>query len=158
MRGLLLRLITAGVVLTLLIPAPAAPADLLVVASRYVGQTERGNRGTLKALLGVDPRLVKWCGAFVAAMARKAGYRPPGAHNIAASWSRFGRSVGVKNARRGDVVVLRGHVTIFTKFKGGKICGIGGNQSNAVRESCYPMRRVVTVRRPRRRQNRKMKK
>lgn len=136
----------------LIVPAtysPAASADLLNAARQYVGQTERGSRKALKRLIGVDPRVTKWCGAFLGYVVRKAGYKAPPGHNLAASWTRFGKAVKLKNARKGDVIVLRGHVTIFTRFAGGKVCGIGGNQSNAVQESCYAMRRVVSVRRPR---------
>ena len=131
--------------------SPASSADLLAAARQYVGQTERGSRKALKRLIGVDPRVTRWCGAFLSAMARKAGYKPPAGHNLARSWSSFGKPVKLKSARKGDVIVLRGHVTIFTRFAGGKVCGIGGNQSNAVQESCYSLRRVVSVRRPRRR-------
>lgn len=138
----------------LIVPAtysPAASADLLVAARQYVGQTERGSRKALKRILGVDPAVTRWCGAFLSMIARKAGYRLPASHNVAGSWRAFGHPVKLKNARRGDVVVLRGHVTVFSRFRGREVCGIGGNQSNAVQESCYAMRRVVAVRRPRRR-------
>lgn len=129
-------------------PLKSQSADLLVTAKQYIGQSERTNRKSLRNLLGVDPAITRWCGAFLSFVARRSGYRLPASHNQAAGWRSFGSAVKLKNARSGDVVVLRGHVTIFTRFAGAKVCGIGGNQSNTVRESCYSQRRVVAVRRP----------
>lgn len=140
------RILTA-LTIVLFLSTPAMPSDLYTTAKQYIGMSERGSRKSLRKMLGVDPVRVQWCGAFLGLVARKAGYRLPASHNIAASWSRFGRSVSLKQAKRGDIVVLRGHVTIFSGFAKGKVCGVGGNQSNAVRESCYRTSRVVAVRR-----------
>ncbi len=129
-------------------PSLAQSADLLVAVKPYVGQHERANRKSLRRMLGVDPVITKWCGALLSAVARKSGYKVPAAGNQAASWRSFGTGVKLKHARKGDVVVMRGHVTIFTRFAKGKVCGIGGNQKNSVIESCYPQGRVVAVRRP----------
>ncbi len=130
-------------------PMQLSASNILDVAQKHVGLSERNNRKALKKMLGVDPVKTQWCGAALAYFARKAGYKPPSGHNVAASWSRFGRSVSMRQIKRGDVVVLRGHVTVFTRAMKGKICGVGGNQSNAIKESCYKTSRVVAVRRAR---------
>jgi uncharacterized protein (TIGR02594 family) len=142
------RLLTA-LTIAMLLSTPAASADLYATAKQYIGLHERTNRKSLRKMLGVDPVRVQWCGAFLAMAARKAGYKPPSGANVAASWSRFGRSVSMRQAKRGDVVVMRGHVTVFTRIVKGKVCGVGGNQSNAIKESCYKTSRVVAVRRAR---------
>lgn len=137
----------AALTIAMLLSTPAASSDLYATAKQYIGMTERGHRKSLRKMLGVDPVRVQWCGAMMAFVARKAGYKPPVGANVAASWARFGRAVSLKQAKRGDVVVLRGHVTVFTKLVKGKICGVGGNQSNAIKESCYRTSRVIAVRR-----------
>lgn len=124
-----------------------AGQTLLIAARSHVGLSERRDAAKIKRLIGVNPRRTPWCGAFVGAMARKIGRKPPAGYMRAASWRRWGRAVPLSAARPGDVVVLHRHVTIFTRRTKGRVCGIGGNQSNKVRESCYRANRVVTVRR-----------
>jgi uncharacterized protein (TIGR02594 family) len=128
--------------------APSGYGDLSKIAAGYSGLHERTDRKKLSRLVGVDPTRVPWCGAFAAAVAGKAGYEPPRHHLAAISWTRFGRPVKLSKARPGDVVVMRNHVTFFTRSSRGRVCGIGGNQGNAVRESCYSAGRVKAVRRP----------
>lgn len=124
------------------------PADSL---SRLSGMHERENRAQLRRMLGVDPARTPWCGAAAAWAVKRAGRKPPTEPMHARSWRKYGRAVAISNARRGDVVLLRNrrghHVSIVTHMAQGKICAIGGNQSNRVQESCYSMRNVVAVRR-----------
>lgn len=133
--------------IALLYAAPADAGTLLNAAKRYTGLHERTNNATLRKMLGVNPAAVKWCGYFVGAVVRKLGGKVPAGYPRAISWRNAGRAVTITSARAGDVVVMRNHVTIYTRRSGSKVCGIGGNQGNKVRESCYPTKRVVAVRR-----------
>ena len=141
LRALVLALLLLGA-------TPASAAQLLNVAQKYVGLHERTHNATLRKLLGVNPRAVKWCGYFMTAVVRKVGGKVPASSARAISWRTVGKPVTLKSARRGDLLVMRSHVTIYTgKRKGNRICGLGGNQSNAVRESCYSAGRIIAIRR-----------
>lgn len=127
----------------------AASSNPLRIAEGYIGYSEVKHRAKLRRLMGVDPRR-PWCGAFAGAIIRKAGRKPPKAHNIAISWLRFGKPVRISQARPGDVVVVRSvrnHVGFFHSVRKGKVCLISGNSNNRVRLSCYAMGRVKGVRR-----------
>ncbi len=125
----------------------ANAADLLSVMSRYEGMHEVRNRKALKAMLKIDPRRIPWCGAMLTYVVKKAGKRPPAGSLRAASWKHYGKAVKRSQARRGDVVVVRGgrHVIVFQKWSGNRACGKGGNTSNRVKTACYGG--VVAVRR-----------
>ena len=139
--------VTIAVALCLFLLPITVEASPLSVAKQYVGMHERHNTKALKAVLGVNPARVKWCGAFVGAMVRKTGRKPPSGYLKASNWRNYGTRVPLKAARPGDIVVMRSHVTIYTRRTKGKVCGIGGNQSNRVKESCYSQRKVIGVRR-----------
>lgn len=141
------NLMRALALIAVLLIAVPAEAGMLDQAKRYVGMSERTHARALKAVIGVNPRRVPWCGAFVGAMARKTGRKPPAGYMRAAGWRKWGRAVPISIARPGDVVVMRHHVTIFSRKAKGRVCGIGGNQKNTVRESCYRASRVIAVRR-----------
>jgi hypothetical protein len=72
---------------------------------------------------------------------------------MAASWRKFGQPVGVRSARRGDVVVIRTgrrfHVSLFDHIDPRRqyVYLFGGNQSNRVQLSRYRASSVVAVRR-----------
>jgi len=121
--------------------------DMATIAGEYDGLHEREDRAELTRLVAVDPARVPWCGAFAAAVATKAGHKPPAGHLQARQWATFGYATGTP--RRGDVVVMRNHVTFYTRTVGGRVCGIGGNQGNAVQEGCFSARSVIAIRRPR---------
>jgi uncharacterized protein (TIGR02594 family) len=127
---------------------PSYAADLLIAAKPYIGQHERKNRKSLKKSLGVDPVRIKWCGAFMSLVTKRAGYKTPKNQNMARSWASFGKKVSLRNIRKGDVLVMRNHVTIYTRKSKSKVCGVGGNQGNSVKESCYSTGKVIAVRRP----------
>lgn len=124
--------------------------ELYDAAARFQGMHERGNNGSLRRLLGVNPARVPWCGYFLGAVAKRAGKAVPRGYPAARSWTRHGRSVRLSQARRGDIVVLggrRNHVGLFHGRAKGRVCLLGGNQSNQVKVSCYPANRVRAVRR-----------
>ena len=140
-------IITAMVALSL---SGHAHAGTLEIAKRYIGLSETKHRKQLKALIGVDPRRTPWCGAYLTAVIRKAGKRPPRGSFMAASWLGYGKAVRLSQARPGDIVVVRSvrnHVGIFHHRQAGKVCLVSGNSRNAVRIGCYPASRVKGVRR-----------
>jgi uncharacterized protein (TIGR02594 family) len=120
--------------------------DMATLAGKYDGLHERKDRAVLTRLGGVDPYSTPWCGAFAAHVVTEAGHEPPAGHLKASQWATFGRAA--RTPSRGDVVVMRNHVTFYTRTVGGRVCGIGGNQGNAVREGCFSARSVIAVRRP----------
>lgn len=131
-------------------PAPTQ-AGILMQARHYVGLHETRNRKALKRLLGINPAHQSWCGAFVAAVVRKAGKQPPSASNQARSWLHYGNRVSLRAARAGDIVVLRlrhsYHVAILSAIGNGAVRVIGGNQNNRVQISVFSASAVVAIRR-----------
>ncbi len=97
--------------------------------------------------LDEDGRNTSWCGCFAAAMARRAGYKPPNSAYRASEWETWGKAVTIQDARPGDVVVFNHHVTILSGFCGKFAECVGGNQSNAVKLSRYQTKNIRTIRR-----------
>lgn len=95
-----------------------------------------------------------WCAAFVGAMLQRVGLEHTGALN-ARSYLEWGEPVALDEAREGDVVVFwrdsraswKGHVGFFVRREGTNIIVLGGNQSDQVKESAYPVGRLLGVRR-----------
>jgi uncharacterized protein (TIGR02594 family) len=141
MRKILLGLTALSFIL---ISTPSH-AEMISAAEKVVGLHERTHRSTLRKMMGVDPARTPWCGYAMAYFARKAGYTPPKGYPRARNWINAGRKV--TKAQRGDVVVMRRHVGIFTRYNNGRICLLGGNQGNSVRESCYKRGTVIGIRR-----------
>lgn len=143
--------LAAGLFFSSLLSPINADAGLLFQATRFIGLHESNNQGALKRLLGINPRARAWCGAFVAAMVRKTGRTPPAGFQMAKSWVHFGRKVSFRNAKPGDVVVLRSkrsyHVAILVRVHKGFIEAVSGNQSNSVRVSKFRTDKIVAVRR-----------
>lgn len=129
----------------------AEAAGTYHIAKRYVGLHERKHTGKLKKYIGVNPRRTPWCGAFVATVSKRAGKKVPSGHLKAANWKRVGKGVSLKNARKGDIVVIRTkrgyHVGFYVGRKNGRVQVLGGNQSNMVKVSNYRVGSVKTVRR-----------
>jgi len=125
--------------LSLLALTAPAQADMLSVMSKYEGMSETRNRKALSRMVGVDVRRIPWCGAMLTYVAKKSGKRPPAGSFRAISWTKYGKPVKPRNAKRGDVAIVRGgrHVIVFTHWQGNRICGVSGNSSNAVRSACY---------------------
>lgn len=129
----------------------ASPSSykLFSFASNYEGLSERKNPKQIQALTGVNPRVTPWCAAFINGVLKEKGYKTSGS-NAAISFRHYG--VKTNSPEIGDIVVLRGHVGFFAGFKiinGVKHVGIlGGNQSNRVKVSYYPIKRVLSYRSP----------
>lgn len=116
----------------------------------YFGATDHGP---------VAAKLPAWCGAFAAYCVRTGGGEVPRGSAEAVSWKAWGsRSLplGSHDVPVGAVVVLTpapgtatsGHVGFFTGFSadGAKLELLGGNQSDAVRLSQFPVTRVAAIR------------
>lgn len=126
-------------------------AGVYSIARGYVGLHEKKHTSRLKKSIGVNPRRTPWCGAFVGSVAKRAGKRVPSGHLRALNWRGVGRAVTLKNARKGDVVVVRTkyghHVGFYSSVKNGRVQLLGGNQSNQVKISNYRIRSIVSIRR-----------
>jgi uncharacterized protein (TIGR02594 family) len=147
LRCRVVRALIYALMLAAASPTPVHAAGLLNAAKAYMGLDERANTATLSRILGVNPRRVPWCGFFVAAMVKRMGGKLPEGHGRAIAWKSAGRAVTLTSARPGDIVVMGRHVMIYSKRDGKRVCGVGGNQSNKVRETCYSANRVLAVRR-----------
>lgn len=130
----------------LLFNAPAH-SSTLSIAQKYMGMHERTNRAALKRMLTIDPVRVPWCAAYATFVIRKAGRKPPRSPFMARSWLRYGKPVKLSWARAGDIVVTGRHVGFFHSRSKGRVCLVGGNQTNRVQLSCYAAGRVRGVRR-----------
>jgi uncharacterized protein (TIGR02594 family) len=91
-----------------------------------------------------------WCAVFI-----NAGFFLNGIKGLrsarARDWLEFGRPA--KSPEIGDVVVFQwddgsNHVAYFLALEDDRVQVIGGNQSNAVTETTYPLRNVAGFRRP----------
>lgn len=94
-----------------------------------------------------------WCAAFVGAMLKRAGMEGTG-KLTARSYLEWGVPVELADAREGDVLVFKrgtsawqGHVTFFVRRAGTHIECLGGNQSDQVKVSRYPLVDLLGVRR-----------
>ena len=97
---------------------------------------------------------IPWCSSFMNAMAQDVGLEHTGKAN-ARSWLSIG--VEVENPVISDVVIFwrenrnswKGHVGIFMGYRYDKryIAVLGGNQSNEVNISLYPISRLLGFRR-----------
>ncbi len=128
-----------------------AHAGAYAIAKKYMGLHEAKHNGKLRKYLGINPRKTPWCGAFVGTVMKRAGKDRPSGYMRAASWKTSGKAVSLKNARKGDVVVVRTkrghHVGFYSSRKNGKVQLLGGNQSNRVQISNYSVKSVQAVRR-----------
>jgi len=134
------------------VPVHSSPL-IYKTALAYKGLHERKNNKRLRGFLGVNPRRTPWCGAFMKAVLEKAGEgsEVPVSPLRAVSWKEAGNKVDLSRAKKGDVVVLRfrrgNHVGIYVTQAKGRIYVLGGNQSNSVRVSSYPVKSIRAIRR-----------
>lgn len=119
--------------------------DIVALAKDYEGLDEKKNRKALREVTGVDPVRTPWCAAFINALLEKRGMRGSDSN---AALSFLGWGVKTHDPQSGDIVVMRGHVTIFVAFGEDRktFYGIGGNQNDGVEVVEYPVRRVLSYR------------
>lgn len=140
------------------------------LAQRFIGVSEASGPTSnphVLAMLRMDQEWpegddVPWCSAFMNYIAWL--LRLPRSKDLRArSWLKVGYAVDLENAEAGfDVVVLKrgtgkqpgpevidapGHVGLFAGREGSKIFILGGNQSDSVNVSAYPVASVLGIRR-----------
>lgn len=91
-----------------------------------------------------------WCSSFVNKCMVETDVEGT---NSARAKSWLGWGVELKEPRKGCVMIIRRgvaghHVTLFDSLKGGSAIGLGGNQSDSVRRSPYPVSKVLGYRWP----------
>jgi uncharacterized protein (TIGR02594 family) len=150
---LLLLAMTCCILAILLDNADASQARYQALKSME-GWHEKSNRKAIQSRIGVNPSRVPWCGYAVAYSIKKAGGKPPANYASGNGYVRYGKAVKLSQARKGDIVTVRSsrarsgsHVGIFSHKQKGRVCLIGGNQSNRVQVSCYRAASVRSVRR-----------
>jgi uncharacterized protein (TIGR02594 family) len=122
----------------------AVRADVVNIAARYDGMEEHRNRVALKRIIGIDPVRKPWCGAWLGAVVKQSGRKPPQGYALSFSWKNCGHRAG---PRRGAIAVFRhGHVGVVESIKNGKVCVWSANWRNRVGLSCRKMRTVLTYR------------
>src|SRR5512135_2328080 len=90
---------------------------------------------------------VPWCAAFVGWCLKQADIRPSGSA-AAASYEEWGRDLG-DEPEIGCVVVMNHHVTFYVGYNDdATIQGLGGNQSDRIKVSNYPVAKVISYRWP----------
>lgn len=135
-------------------------AVIMAAAAGYLGVREHPGRASNPAVEVFFARAghpgltddVPWCAAFVGAVLAEVGL--PGSGSLMArSYLRWGREVGMAEARPGDVVVLargrgpQGHVGFLVRFEGDRVVLRGGNQSDAVSDAGHPAASILGIRR-----------
>ena len=132
------------------------------VAEQFNGWTSNSHRHQLTTFMGVDPKRVAWCAAFVNAVLKQNGFSDSQSL-MASSYLTYGSRTD--NPQPGDVVVFSrlasgqatGHVGFYVdtiEQDGVKyVLSLGGNQDGGVNISAYPARKVQAYRRPKPEQN-----
>lgn len=133
------------------------------LAEKDIGMKEiKGRRHNKKVLsmfkdVGhdeIDNDETSWCAAAVGSWLERAGI--PGTGSLAArSYQKWGFGVELADAKPGDVVVFwrvdpnswQGHVGLYVSHNDTHVQVLGGNQSNQVKISNYPVDRLLAVRR-----------
>ncbi len=96
---------------------------------------------------------VPWCASFICWVVEKCGFESTNSAR-ARSYEKWGVDV-TKSPLPGDVVVFwrdtlasgKGHVTILVKKVGNFLYCVGGNQSDSVNLTAYPMTKLRSIRR-----------
>ncbi len=108
-------------------------SSVLSEAARFIGQ---GNvTGSHRA----------WCADFANFVLQRTGHKASGSGAVS-SMLHVGQRVATP--AKGDLVVMRSHVTIFAGYGGRGFYGLGGNQHHQVRMSNFPLNSVVAFVRP----------
>ncbi|MDH4078910.1 MAG: TIGR02594 family protein [Nitrospira sp.] len=139
------------------------------LAQRFVGIAEVPDQASnphILAMLRLDDDWpqgdeVAWCSAFLNYVAWLLRL-PRSKDLLARSWLRIGQAVSIEDALVGfDVVVFKrrdrdpgsdvidapGHAGFFAGRDGNSVLVLGGNQSDSVNVSPYPIKRLLGVRR-----------
>ena len=139
------------------------------LAQRYIGIEEVGGELDNPVILGMlkldnkwpEHDEVPWCSAFVNRIAWLCRH-PRSKSLMARSWLTVGKGITLDQAEPGDIIILKrgsgeqpgpevldapGHVGFYAGRFAGFIEVLGGNQSDTVKVSRYPVKRLLGVRR-----------
>lgn len=132
------------------------------VAARFVGLEEvpgDQSNALVLGMLRLDAKWVKgddtpWCSAFVNFIAFLLG-KPRSKSLAARSWLTVGQPVELKDAQRGDDVVIlkrglnpaQGHVGFYAGRSNDRVLVLGGNQADEVSIAPFHISDVLGVRR-----------
>lgn len=143
-----------------LLPQTTRPAPWLAVAVKEIGVKEypgkdihpriRDYLATVNNLSAIEKSSdeTAWCSCFINWCTEEVGFN--GTDSAwAKSWGNWRKATGIDKANAGDIAVFDrssaaasgGHVAIYIDADAstGQVLVLGGNQSNAVRYSRYPM-------------------
>lgn len=141
------------------------------IAETYLGERAVDNREDLSRFMGThgqqmtdgsgrpfDPSKEAWCAAFLISTLDGAGIKTDGLTPGVTSFEDYGTGVAKKDARRGDIIIVRDkdgpcHVTMVDRVDSGGIHTIGGNQgftkgNRGVTESYVSDGAIYDIRRP----------
>jgi uncharacterized protein (TIGR02594 family) len=108
--------------------------------------------------LGVQQRMLPWCGAFAAFCMQKSGNPVPAGAAAARSWKNWGVGLefGSQDIPQGAVVVISpsegtgttGHVAFFVQLdpSGKTVQLLGGNQHDMLKRSSFPISKIAAIR------------
>jgi uncharacterized protein (TIGR02594 family) len=138
-----------------------SPIDLYVCAQAEVGVAETsGVKHTTRIVeyhqttaLQATSDETPWCASFVNWCLKQCGIE-----GTNSAWARsflgWGQNIPLREAQKGDIVVLSrgtnnrlGHVAFYHAHDKNYVMLLGGNQSNRVKVSSYPISRILSVRR-----------
>jgi uncharacterized protein (TIGR02594 family) len=136
-------------------------AELYIHARKDLGLAEvPGGRSHPRIALAIqlaaswldrDDSKTAWCGCIRGLWGLETGTGVPAAHYRAANWLNWGVEVALKDAKRGDTVVLKRqggfHVGLWDRIENGKVYLLGGNQSNTTSIAPFVKSLVQGVRR-----------
>ena len=133
-------------------------------AYSYLGYTETSHRVELASFLGVNPRRIEWCSAFVSGVLEENDYHSTRSlgksyHLMARSYLEYGDMILQSEVQEGDIMIFtrgrsnwKGHVGFYVgqEFINGVLYYriLGGNQSNEVSIALYPEYKLLGIRRP----------
>lgn len=139
------------------------------LAKRFIGMKEvpgEMSNPQILAMLQIDEKwpkddAVPWCSAFVNYIAWLLNL--PRSKSLGArSWLNIGQPIDIQDVQSGfDVVILKrgkalfpddeinapGHVGLFAGLEGDNILLLGGNQSDAINITAFPVSKVIGIRR-----------
>ena len=106
----------------------APSGDLVSEARRFMGSGR---------MAGMPSR---WCGAFLALVARRTGHTVPASPNVARAWVSAGPHV---SARPGTLMVMRHHIGVVVGVNGPVITLLSGNHGHRVAIGQYQASRAL---------------
>ena len=106
----------------------AQSSDLVSEARRFLGSGR---------MAGMPSR---WCGAFLALVARRTGHSVPASPNIARTWVSAGPHVA---ARPGTLMVMKHHIGVVVGVDGPVITLLSGNHGHRVAIGHYEASRAL---------------